>query len=430
LPDPPGSCLSWDSSRVRPSVDMTSDVPAVSAEMGPKTRLRRAAATRRARSVLAVSLRLDGSPSVARELVASRCRPWDSLHFQPPATRDPKITAREEPFPQRVSHPSKDPPRRQPHRVTAAVAFLWFHSRHEPVRFRDARGARSIGPPARLPPCGGTPKTCASCTTRGSRPPRSRTTDHEGWGCVDRRRRDGWGRALAEARAVFACLHGTRERQLRTRSSNRPRAPLGEALIGKPISTSPAHLASQARFPEPCAPGASEEASSSRGSPRRSAVPGPPEGEPGTRAGSVLRRAAEAMRRWECERRDARESGLAPPPTDAVASDSHQQCLTWSSPLQGVAPSTSPYRGHAVASASTTYPSMGFVPLRSLGLRLAPGLPGPAVDGRGPTPLRAPSLSRRDTAAGESDGESAEPPGRNAPKDARAGASRRSPWGC
>jgi hypothetical protein len=42
-------------------------------------------------------------------------------------------------FPQRVSHPSKDSPRPQPHRVTTAVAFLTFHSLQTlPSRLRRA----------------------------------------------------------------------------------------------------------------------------------------------------------------------------------------------------------------------------------------------------------------------------------------------------
>jgi hypothetical protein len=62
---------------------------------------------------------------MSRGLVASRCRSWGSLRFQPVPVVAEAMT-RGRPSPQRVSHPSKESPRQQPHRVTAAVAFLPF----------------------------------------------------------------------------------------------------------------------------------------------------------------------------------------------------------------------------------------------------------------------------------------------------------------
>jgi len=63
-----------------------------------------------------------------RGLVASRCRSWGSSRFRRlrlvRTVREDRTPSRSPPFPRRLSYPSKDLPRLQPHHVTVAVAPL------------------------------------------------------------------------------------------------------------------------------------------------------------------------------------------------------------------------------------------------------------------------------------------------------------------
>lgn len=86
---------------------------------------------RKSRSALVVSHHPDG---FLREQAVSLLRLTAGLRFAAFPLRSPQSTDRSRlnghrrDSPQRVSHPSKDSPRQQPHRVTTAVAFLTFHS--------------------------------------------------------------------------------------------------------------------------------------------------------------------------------------------------------------------------------------------------------------------------------------------------------------
>jgi hypothetical protein len=102
-------------------------------------RLRPRGATRATCSALVVSHHLDGLlRNRDRELVASRSRSWGSPRFRPPPP--PHDRGREtdeaEDFPA-TQYPSKNPPRRQPYRVTTACclpAVITGRSSGAPVR--------------------------------------------------------------------------------------------------------------------------------------------------------------------------------------------------------------------------------------------------------------------------------------------------------
>jgi hypothetical protein len=86
-------------------------------------------ATLAACSALVVSHHLGGFLlRKVRGLVASRCRSWGSSRFRRlrlvRTVREDRTPSRRSPFPRRLSYPSKDLPRLQPHHVTVAVAPL------------------------------------------------------------------------------------------------------------------------------------------------------------------------------------------------------------------------------------------------------------------------------------------------------------------
>jgi hypothetical protein len=81
------------------------------------------------RSALVVSHHLGGLLRIeGRGLVASRCRPWGSPRFRTPCPPGRSRTERRVPFPATQNRPPKNSPRRQPRRVTTAVAPLPFDS--------------------------------------------------------------------------------------------------------------------------------------------------------------------------------------------------------------------------------------------------------------------------------------------------------------
>jgi len=98
-------------------------------------------------------------------LVASRCRSWGSLRFRTARVDLPKQGRRSGTFPQRVSHPSKETPRRQPHRVTAAVALLPLacraHRRPVPPRCQDGAGTPHCTVASASRPCSATESVTA-----------------------------------------------------------------------------------------------------------------------------------------------------------------------------------------------------------------------------------------------------------------------------
>jgi hypothetical protein len=116
------------------------------------------------RSVLVVSHHLDGFlRSGVRGLVASRCRSWGSPcfayfdrhhHHRSSGWIDRHVPRR------RVSYPPKDSPRLQPHRVTAAVAFLPFFPCRSCASFRSRCRARIS---SRSPRGSSTPRRCSTC---------------------------------------------------------------------------------------------------------------------------------------------------------------------------------------------------------------------------------------------------------------------------
>jgi hypothetical protein len=91
--------------------------------------------TEAARSAPVVSHHLDGFlRSTGSRRIAAWYRSWGSPRFDPPRTRaraEARTLACKEASPQRV-HPSTNSPRRQPHRITAAVALLLFPARSNP----------------------------------------------------------------------------------------------------------------------------------------------------------------------------------------------------------------------------------------------------------------------------------------------------------
>jgi hypothetical protein len=101
----------------------------------PKIKLRRPTSTPTACSALMVSHHHDG---FLRERAVSLLRLTAGLRFAAfPSSPSTSTAEAADPerfstSPQRVSHPSKDSPRQQPYRVTAAVAFLTFHSLRAP----------------------------------------------------------------------------------------------------------------------------------------------------------------------------------------------------------------------------------------------------------------------------------------------------------
>jgi hypothetical protein len=99
------------------------------------------------RSALVVSHHLDGFLRTwARGLVASRCRSWGSPRFAhpwPPRGRS-LATVYGKRSPRRGSHPSKNPPRPQPYRVTTALAFMPL-----PIRRPTGAPVHRDGPPHR-----------------------------------------------------------------------------------------------------------------------------------------------------------------------------------------------------------------------------------------------------------------------------------------
>jgi len=88
--------------------------------------------------------------------------------------RLPKQGRRSGTFPQRNSHPSKETPRRQPHRVTAAVALLPLARRASRRPFRDACCQDCVGTPpftvaSASGPCSATESVTAPCRRRRGR---------------------------------------------------------------------------------------------------------------------------------------------------------------------------------------------------------------------------------------------------------------------
>ena len=90
-----------------------------------------AEAPRRARATVTRMFRPRGlspprrlSPAGSCRFVAPCCRSWDSLRFTPDPPDGPKTGSALPEIPAARDHPSKNPPRQQPCRVTAAVAFM------------------------------------------------------------------------------------------------------------------------------------------------------------------------------------------------------------------------------------------------------------------------------------------------------------------
>jgi len=371
---------------------------------------------------------------LARGPVASRCRPWGSLRFQPPATRSslqrvgpgPRGTFPATRFTPLEGFPSSTAVPRHRGRCLPGVRARKTRDRSPPgVRVRG----RTIGPlvtgePVRGPPPdaeaseGGNPPRASPKTD--PRPPAPRavpaslpreagTLPPASWlrcGKTLRRGRAPGGAPRAgpkTARDLLARRQAARSDasadpctsrecaascSLPSSVSDGPRPSLESWWLDSPKSA----VTTSLTRPAPASPG---DALAGRNRPPRhrsplaeasaecvgTVLPVPPKRPraPGVAApkrapdaprcarnpsSAIEQRAAEAVAAGVAPAEADAGSSCLPPQTAHVAVRRHQQVTSQSIHLQGVAPSTSPYRDPTVASGAATYPSMGFVPLR------------------------------------------------------------------